>query len=919
MGQPDLRALFVHFVTEQLGNVELESIGGFGTHEIPGRQQPADRGHVSLSLAGESERKAVRPTRYQVHDMRHAMKIGPIDLEKGSASAYVAFGESGLDVVLEPTDDKGLAALRRRSSRGEPLVCEPALSRSAIEHGLAVGKLPPEALAIKAALAVSFDHGPVMEHVAPQLVVELIVATIEFAASEPWNAFEPDEAIAIRFEPDGREVEGCVMGQAGEEFGLALYHHKGSIDKVMALAAEGRPEAARTIACTTVLIARDDSFAVDAVHEMTGVAGAPLVFHCTRGKPGPAGEQDIAALVAALRAVTALAQDGRQASGRSLGAEHTVVAHATRGASKPSDATRSAFEGVGRNQPCPCGSGKKFKRCHLSSVEAPPPHTSPRAALHARDERIVRDILVFGARRFGAEAIARGVDDTFSARRVSRQLVDPLLAYAWPIDGKSLAAHFLHAQGARLDADDRKWIELQLTTRLSVWEILRVEHGRGVEAVDLLSGDRCFVHEVMGSEVLAPRDTVLARVTVHDVAVFCGMHESLLAPAPADEIIASFRDGGLMHGDWAAAVRLIELWHGQLAAAERKAAAPMRLSNTDGHDVATIEDHFAVAGGALEPVLEKLVALEGVLVDERDRKGARLTFTRPGNAVHAWWKNTIVGSARLTPTRLIVSTNSIERAEALADRVRDVLGSLATWKKRTREELPTMLGGKTVTIDAQATDSPSASLLDAFRAWLDSPLPKLAGRCPREAVRDADGRRDVHLLLKDMEHHHARKPVDGFDPVQLRRELGLDEIGQPIPHLDLDRAVGAGRKLSETLLEFVRPLVDTAPCGVDEHRMRTLLGFAINVWNLVVTEELDGSEDGGVAEMRAELAPDRIPAEVLAWFDRLVARKRERFHGDLRLVGNWRVRQSRGRLDIEMESRVPRVLHAKLTAAGLLP
>jgi preprotein translocase subunit SecA len=22
------------------------------------------------------------------------------------------------------------------------------------------------------------------------------------------------------------------------------------------------------------------------------------------------------------------------------------------------------YEGVGRNDPCPCGSGKKFKRCH---------------------------------------------------------------------------------------------------------------------------------------------------------------------------------------------------------------------------------------------------------------------------------------------------------------------------------------------------------------------------------------------------------------------------------------------------------------------------------------------------------------------------------------------------------------------------
>jgi preprotein translocase subunit SecA len=25
---------------------------------------------------------------------------------------------------------------------------------------------------------------------------------------------------------------------------------------------------------------------------------------------------------------------------------------------------RSPYAGVGRNDPCPCGSGKKFKKCH---------------------------------------------------------------------------------------------------------------------------------------------------------------------------------------------------------------------------------------------------------------------------------------------------------------------------------------------------------------------------------------------------------------------------------------------------------------------------------------------------------------------------------------------------------------------------
>ena len=86
--------------------------------------------------------------------------------------------------------------------------------------------------------------------------------------------------------------------------------------------------------------------------------------------------------------------------------------------------------------------------------------------------------------------------------------------------------------------------------------------------------------------------------------------------------------------------------------------------------------------------------------------------------------------------------------------------------------------------------------------------------------------------------------------------------------------------------------------------MHALLGFAVLVWNWVATEEADGSA-AHVADMRAELGGGRIPADILAWCDRLVARKRKRFEGDLRLVGTWRVDRLRDRFSIQMGTRVP--------------
>lgn len=831
------------------------------------------------------------------------MKLGPLSLERGTASAYVAFGEAGLDVVVEADDEDGLVSLARRN-KDEVLVCEPSLSRAAVRRGLSVAAPPPVALSMKAALAVNLDHGRALVDVSPELVLELIEATLEFNAAAPWRSFEPDEAIAIRIEPGGRELEGCVLGQGGEEFGLALYHQAGSIQKVIAFADEGRPEKARSLGATTMLIERGDAFVVDAIEEMAGVAAAPRVLHVARGNVSPATAHDVARLVAALRAVTAMTNRGADASGRSVGREWSVVAHATRVTASNRRAS-SNYDAVGRNELCPCGSGKKFKRCHLDAINELP-SDSGRASIHVRDERVVRDVIAFGARRFGADAVARAAEQKFGTRGAAIQLMTPLVAYEIPFDGKSLAAHYLDAASKGASADDRRWIERQLQTRLSIWEVLSVDRGRGMEVVDLLSGHQCFVDEKLGSQTLLPRHAILGRVLLGEHNVFCGIHESPLGPVEADHVVQKAR------GTSPAIGALLEAWHDELEELERKATTPMIVRNTDGHDVANVEDVFVVARGAFQRVVQTLAALDGVVVDEHRVKNARLTFTRPGNAVHPSWTNTVIGTARLTPTRFVVTTNSLERAETLVNSLRVALSTLATWKKRERGELPALLGGETVMMDSQAVRS--ASTVDAFRGWLDSPSPLLEGRTPRDGVVDEAGRRIVHGMLKDLEHRHARRPLDGVDPLQWRRELGLDPLGRPLADRELERSIGAGRKLTETLLDFARPMLDALP-GADARSVRTLLEFSIRVWNAIVDEETGGAA-GFLAEIRAELLAGRTPSEIVTWHDKLVARKRELFRGDLRFVGNWNLRQDRGGVHVEMETRVSAALQARLEGAG---
>ena len=190
----------------------------------------------------------------------------------------------------------------------------------------------------------------------------------------------------------------------------------------------------------------------------------------------------------------------------------------------------------------------------------------------------------------------------------------------------------------------------------------------------------------------------------------------------------------------------------------------------------------------------------------------------------------------------------------------------------------------------------------------------LTGPAPRDAVTDEAGRQTVHVMLKDLEHRHARRPLEGVEPLQWRRELGLDQLGRPLADRDLERAIGAGRKLTETLLDFARPMLDAVP-EADGRKLRTLLEFSIRIWNAIVDEETGGTA-GFLAAIRAELVAGRAPSEIIDWHDKLAARKRERFSGDLRLVGNWDLRQDRGGVHVEMETRVSAAVQARLQSAG---
>ncbi len=231
---------------------------------------------------------------------------------------------------------------------------------------------------------------------------------------------------------------------------------------------------------------------------------------------------------------------------------------------------------LGRNDPCPCGSGRKSKKCHpdglgpakltlvgggaletgsgedgpgplpdsdeleesiaapedfdgdgvdvswrqefrceMSPLPAEPPTPEAAAArrFSAAEARLAPAILRWATGRFGKAY--RPEDDLGWDPDVAPSLstiVVPWMIYGCQVDGKSPAAWYLEERGADLGPDDRSWLEAAAASRFTVLEVLDRDPGKGFEARDLLAGTRFRVTEEIGSENLKRWDVLFAQV-----------------------------------------------------------------------------------------------------------------------------------------------------------------------------------------------------------------------------------------------------------------------------------------------------------------------------------------------------------------------------------------------------------------------
>ena len=215
---------------------------------------------------------------------------------------------------------------------------------------------------------------------------------------------------------------------------------------------------------------------------------------------------------------------------------------------------------TGRNEPCPCGSGKKYKKCCLKSE--PEPINYMKQKLDRVHGRIVDELFRHGAKVFGPKALDEATAEFFGwPEEEEAEVIDleyhetllyPWFLFKWRIESadgessltgprdQSIVHSYLQAQGKRLDPLEREYLESYAHAPFSFFEITAVEPGKSVCLRDLLLDRDHKVLENSASQALKKGDVVFGSAfEAGGIGLFGALGRITFTPSAKVKILAT--------------------------------------------------------------------------------------------------------------------------------------------------------------------------------------------------------------------------------------------------------------------------------------------------------------------------------------------------------------------------------------------
>jgi hypothetical protein len=452
-----------------------------------------------------------------------------------------------------------------------------------------------------------------------------------------------------------------------------------------------------------------------------------------------------------------------------------------------------------RNDPCPCGSGKKYKKCCLLNQQS----TVNVDLLYRRLRKIERELMHKIDNCFDKHYPIEAMEACWQEFNLwDDDLIDDIIddfdapendytfpvfrCFHWAVDiydlpdnisiPEQIPAQYLLEHNKHLSELEQEFAVTAMSSPFSFYLIKAVDVGQSMLLEEFFTGQQIQVIEQQASiESVVDSIIYTCVISLQGLSFMLGMAPYPFPSSYALELLP-FKETMIKHHT-AWSNELIadfdtELRDFYFGLRERMLAPPIMVNNNDEAIVLHNIEYQLLCSSAYAQ--EKLASLNKLEPHKAWGNAHCADEQLSTGTIH--WLEKINGQyiscalLTLTDDRLVINVNSDERASAIKRKITRRLGKQALLMSDERSDMDTL---QDLALSTNVSDGNDASpdqlaqlaqlehefLQQYYRDWLDKPVPALGNQTPRQTSKSEQGREKLSLLLNDFERN-GQAPVD---------------------------------------------------------------------------------------------------------------------------------------------------------------
>jgi len=488
---------------------------------------------------------------------------------------------------------------------------------------------------------------------------------------------------------------------------------------------------------------------------------------------------------------------------------------------------------IGRNDPCPCGSGKKYKKCCLNNSRASTASIGPTRIRQVEGD-LVHKLLNYSENKYSKNALIAAWEDFVLGRDISifdsdyaqnydldPEFDDPfdgmnpefetffvpwflfnwlpdsepyfeyeedLESYTFP--AKRIINSYLERKQKFLPAFTLSFIEQACSQPFSFFLITKVIPGKQVTVKDIFLDQERTLDETQVSQSLSVGAVVFARViTLVETSLFFGL-APLMLPTEYHQYFIDFRQE-------------IESTHGQIDAntlalyddefRENYFEIRENLMEVDITELHNSEDEPLISANLLYTLncslIEAFEALKTLSILPPQELLQEAKYNSQGELLSLefdWLEKGYIvkGQLMLEGNQLNIQVDSENRLEQIKRKISRRLGKRATFENVLYQPMDTLLedspdledfiDNDDILQSSEIQDMVSEISVKYWTDWLDTPMSEISHQTPRQAAQSKKGRELLEGLLLEFQKIADKDPRSAPDIAMLRRELKME-------------------------------------------------------------------------------------------------------------------------------------------------